>query len=159
MKEKGNKARATTNNTYPPFPNTNTISWTIDILPTHYPHLSHATALCLRVFIVQTKACGRKQTQQRWGSWGQWSNMVRNTSLLQTTSHCLPLCLLYPSHPRAFPNLHSFPSNSLPLLSPSFTSNTMPDRSENTWESLRRAFLSSFSLFLLVVTISWHCKL
>ena len=90
------------------------------------------------------------------GEWGRKRNMVPITSLLNTTYHRLPLCLLYPSHPRAFPNLHSFPSNSLPLLSPSFTSNTMPDRSENMWESLRRAFLSSFSLFLLVVTI-YHC--
>ena len=40
--------------------------------------------------------------------------MVHDTFLYQTTSRCLPLCLLYPSHPRAFPNLQSFPSNSTP---------------------------------------------
>ena len=149
MKEKGNKTRATTNNNYPPFPNTNTISWTLAILPTRYPHLFRATHLCLRVFIVQTKACCSKLTQQRWWSWGQWSNMVPNTALLQTTSHCLPLCLLYPAHPRAFPNLHSFPSNSPPPPQPFFH---LKHNARQEWKHVGEPstsfFVHFFSLFI-----------
>jgi len=94
---------------------------------------------------------------QRWGRWGQWSNMVPNNCLLQTTSLCLPLCLLYPAHPRAFPNHHSFPSISLPplaILSPH------PHPPEWGGERLGKlstsffcVFLSSFPLFFSVVTI------
>jgi hypothetical protein len=57
--------------------------------------------------------CQNKR-QQRPSEWGRKRNMVHITSLLNKTYHRLPLCLLYPSHPRAFPNQRSFPSNSLP---------------------------------------------
>ena len=57
--------------------------------------------------------CQNKR-QQRTSALGRKRNMVPNTSLLNNTYHRLPLCLLYPSHPRSFPNQHSFPSNSLP---------------------------------------------
>ena len=70
--------------------------------------------------------------------------MVPNTSLVEVTSLCLPLSLLYPSHPRAFPNHHSFPSNSPPpqaFLSPQ---TKLPNRRDNEWESLRWAFFVQF---------------
>ena len=57
--------------------------------------------------------CQNKR-QQRTSALGRKRNMVPITSLLNNTYHRLPLCLLYPSHPRSFPNQHSFPSNSLP---------------------------------------------
>ena len=57
--------------------------------------------------------CQNKR-QQRTSALGRKRNMVPITSLLNNTYRRLPLCLLYPSHPRSFPNQHSFPSNSLP---------------------------------------------
>ena len=107
---KGDKPRAEHKYAYPPSTNTDTFSWNLHILPIHFHHLSDVTGLCLCVNIALTKACHSKQTQQRSGSLEHKDNMVPLTSLLHTTSLSLPLCLLYPSHPRAFPNQHSFPS-------------------------------------------------
>jgi hypothetical protein len=69
--------------------------------------------------------------------------MVLITSLLQTTSFRLPLCLLYPSNPRTFPNLNSFPSNS--HLPPPPSLPFAPDTSPTKVKTSGKAFHELFS--------------
>jgi hypothetical protein len=94
--------------------------------------------------IAQTSLVKVPSTQQGTSGWGQKGNMVQITSVFHSASHRLPLCLLYPSHPRAFPNHHSFPSNTSPpqpFLSPQ---TKLPDKRDKKWKSQRQAFLALF---------------
>ncbi len=80
---------------------------------------------------------------------GQEKDIVLITSLLQTTPLCLTLCLLYPSHPRAFPNTHSFPSNSptpQTILSPK---TKCPTEVVRGWGSFQGAFFVQISPFFI----------
>ena len=90
-------------------------------------------------------------------SWGPKGNMVPITYLLHTTSLRLHLCLLYPSHPRAFPNMHSFPSNSSPPPKPSFhPKHSCPTECREVGKAVHElfwCFFGRFPLVLLVVTI------
>jgi hypothetical protein len=148
------RVRTIPNPTYTPSFTANTFFRTLQTLPTHFQHLCRDACPCFSVDDAQTKAFASTETLQRTMGWGPKGNMVPITSLLHTTSLRLHLCLLYPtSHPRAFPNLHSFPSNSPPPQAILSTQTPPPDRSEKMRERLRRAFLSCFPLFLLVVTI------
>jgi hypothetical protein len=128
----------------------------IHTIPTHKQHLCRDTGPCFSVEHAQTKARSSKKTQQVTGGWGQTKNMFLFTSLLQTASLCLPLRLLFPSHPRAYPNQHAFPSISPSPQAPShpFTTSTHPQlRSGEVGETFDALFLSFSPLFYLLVTI------
>jgi hypothetical protein len=103
--------------------------------------------------IAQTEAYHNTETQHRSGSLGQEKDMVLIKSLLTTTPLCLTLCLLYPSHPSAFPNTHSFPSNSPTPQTFLFPTTKCPTKVVRGWRSFQGHFLSRFPLFLLVITI------
>ncbi len=126
--------------------------------PTHTPYtlppsLPRDTPLFQRR--ARSNNCiSHHKTQQSKRKWGRKRNMSPITSLLNTTCHRLPLCFLYPSHPRAFPNQHSFPSNYPPP--PSHTSNTNTTTRQEQKRCLKafdELFCSILPLFLLVVTI------
>ena len=87
----------------------NTFFQTLHTLPTHFQHLCRYTRPFFSVDDAQRKSFASKQIKQITMCWGPKCYIVPIPSLLHTTSLRLHLCLLYQSHPRAFPNLHSFP--------------------------------------------------
>ena len=125
----------------------NTFFQTLHTLPTHFQHLCRYTRPFFSVDDAQRKSFASKQIKQITMCWGPKCYIVPIPSLLHTTSLRLHLCLLYPSHPRAFPNMHSFPSNSFPPPSPPFTPNTAARLSA---ERLGKLSTSFFGVFLAV---------
>ncbi len=99
----------------PPHPHSNPTPFSEPYTP--YKHINNISVLgsrdtgpCFGVDYAQTLSCFSRNSQQGTGGWGQTNGMGHDTFLLQATTLCIPLCLLYPSRPRAFPNQHSFPS-------------------------------------------------
>jgi len=143
--------------TYTSFFTANTFFRTLHIIKTHSQHLCRETRPRLSVLDAQIKACRSTKTKQRSGGLGQKNGMVPFTSLLQTSFLHVPLCLLYPYYPRAFPNLYYFPSNSSPPQASLSPQTQLPNRTEKVWESLPRAFLFQFSsVFISCNVLSFH---
>ncbi len=132
--------------TYTSFFTANTFFPTLHIIQTHSQHLCRETRPRLSVLDAQINACRSTKTKQRSGGLGQKNGMVPFTSLLQISSLHVPLCLLYPYYPRAFPNLYYFPSNSYPPPSQPFT----PTELKKCGKAFDELFCSNFPLFLLV---------
>ena len=138
--------------TYTSFFTANTFFRTLHIIQTHSKHLFRETRPRLSVLDAQIKTCRSTKTKQSSGGLGQKNDMVPFTSLLQTSSLQVPLCLLYPAHPRAFPNQHSFPSNSAPPPSHTFNTNTTARQEwKNVGKRSTSFFWSSHSDFNITV--------
>ena len=137
--------------TYTSFFTANTFFRTLHIIQTHSQHLCRETCPRLSVLDAQIKACRSTKTKQRSGGLGQKNGMVPFTSLLQTSFLHVPLCLLYPYYPRAFPNLYYFPSNSSPPPKPAFhPKHSCQTELKKCGKAFHELFCSNFPLFLLV---------